>query len=887
MEKNIQKTTKKIKKNKSKKKIIKKIFLTIIIIGILICLSGIGAFMAIFFSDKFAMSKEDLTINYTNTFVYDSEGNLIKELTGEENRKIISLKDMPKNLPNAFVAIEDERFYEHHGVDIKRTAAATITYLTNKGSSSFGGSSITQQLIKNITNEKDDEGTAGIERKIKEMSRAYQIEKILSKDEILELYLNIIYLGGYGKNICGVEVASEYYFGKSAKDLSLAECAFLAGINHSPNNYNPYIETDNSEKIKNRTETVLEKMKELKFINEEEYNTAIQEVESGFPFQEGNTSSGAIVSYHLSSAIEQVVNQLVEEKGMSYEYAKSRLYGGGYKLYTSQVSSIQSRIEEEYKKDKYIVKGTTQENIGSHSQSAMVIIDYKTGSVVGCIGGLGTDVNAIGINRINSPRQPGSSIKPIASIAPGLENNVITAATVYDDSPTTFSGYTPQNSTGYQGLCTVRKAIEVSANVVEVKIMSELGPENSIKFLKQMGLSHVDEQQDANLAAVLGGLTYGATPLEMAGAYATIANNGEYITPTFYKELKDQNGNVVLTPKQEKRRVISEGNSYIVKSILTGPVVGSQGTATGCKISGMEVGAKTGTTDNNNDRWLCGITPYYVGATWYGFDKKETIPYSLSNPSATIWAAIMRDIHKDLPSKDFEKPNNIVTARVCRNSGKSATSSCSNTYIEEFVEGTVPEACTGHQHITVCKETGKIATEFCKDTEDRYVLQQPDKEKNATWKTSSGGKYNTITETCDIHTQAEEAQNGENNEQQENSEPNNSQEQQDDNVKVPNVIGLTESAAKELLSYYNLKCSVQYIENDNNEGLVSEQDRNSGVVVSKNTTVTIKVNKKKTVQKNDENEKNKEKDKEKDKEIENNEVKDKEENTEQNTEQNT
>ena len=693
MENNYKKLQPKNKNKKGKKKILKRIIIAIFLIILLIGLAGVGAFFAIFFSDKFAMSKEDLTINYTNTFVYDSEGNLIKELTGEENRKIISREEMPQNLPNAFVAIEDERFYEHHGVDIKRTIAATMTYLTNRGSSSFGGSSITQQLIKNITNEKEDEGTAGMERKIKEMSRAYQIEKILSKDDILELYLNIIYLGGYGKNICGVEVASEYYFGKSAKDLSLAECAFLAGINHSPNSYNPFDETDNSQKIKNRTETVLEKMKQLNFISEEEYNTAIQEVESGLPFQQGNTSSGAIVSYHLSSAIEQVVNQLVEEKGMSYEYAKSRLYGGGYRLYTTQVPSIQNRMEEEYKKDKYIIEGTEEGNIGSHSQSAMVIMDFKTGSVVGCMGGLGTDVNAIGINRINSARQPGSSIKPLASISPGLENNIITAATVYDDSPTTFGSYRPQNSTGYQGLCTVRKAIEVSANVVEVKIMSELGPENSIKFLKQLGLNHIDEKQDANLAAVLGGLTYGATPLEMAGAYSAIANNGEYITPTFYKELKDKNGNVVLTPKQERRRVLSEGNSYILKSILTGPVSGSQGTATNCRIPGMEVGAKTGTTDNNYDRWLCGMTPYYVGATWFGFDKKETIPYSLSNPSATIWAAIMKDIHEDLPDKNFDKPDNIVTARICKHSGKSATGSCTNTYIEEFVAGTVPEAC--------------------------------------------------------------------------------------------------------------------------------------------------------------------------------------------------
>lgn len=856
MEKKVEQTSKKLKnKNKDKKgkhKILKRVILIIIFIIILLILAAIGAFIAIFFSDKFAMSKEDLTINYTNTFVYDSEGNLIRELTGEENRKIISFKDMPDNLPNAFIAIEDERFYDHHGVDVKRTAAATVTYIFNGGSSSFGGSTITQQLIKNITNEKDDEGAAGVERKIKEMSRAYQIEKILSKDDILELYLNIIYLGGYGQNICGVEVASEYYFSKSAKDLDLAECAFLAGINHSPNSYNPFIETDNSEKIKSRTKTVLDKMKELGYVSEEEYNKAVQKVENGLPFQQGNTSSGAIVSYHLSSAIEQVVNQLVEEKGMSYEYAKSRLYGGGYKLYTTQVSSIQTRMEEEYKKDKYIIKSS--KNQGEHSQSAMVIIDYKTGNVVGCVGGLGTDVDATGLNRINSPRQPGSSIKPIASIAPGLEKNIITAATVYDDSPTTFGTYSPHNSGNYYlGLCTVRKAIEVSANVVEVKIMSELGPENSIKFLKQLGLAHIVEGKDANLAMVLGGLTYGATPLEMAGAYAAIANGGEYITPTFYTELKDKSGNVVLKAKQEKTRVMTEGTAYMVKSILKSPVTGSGGTARNCAISGMDVGAKTGTTDENCDRWLCGITPYYVGATWFGFDQNEKIYYSGGNPSAVIWAAIMQDIHKNLPSKTFDKPSNIVTAKICKDTGKLATSSCTNTYTEEFVAGTVPGSCTGHEKITICKESGKLATEYCKDTEEKVVLQQPEKEKNGNWKTTSGTKYNTITETCDIHTKPEEPE-----------EPNNNTvsnqptvDEPDENVTVPNVVGKTEEEAKKMLESNNLKYKIQTEENNTKDnGIVIKQNRKSGEVVPKDTVVTITINKKTIENKNEMNNKN-------------------------------
>lgn len=590
-------------KKKNRGKIIRRIVLIMFLIVILMFLIAAGAFAGIFFSDKFAMSKEDLLINNSNTFVYDSEGNLIKELSGDENRKIIKLNEMPDYLKNAFIAIEDERFYDHHGVDIKRTGAATVTYIFNKGRSSFGGSTITQQLVKNITNEKDDEGTAGIQRKIKEMSRAYQIEKILSKTDILELYLNIIYLGGYGKNVCGVEVASEYYFNKSAKDLTLAESSFLAGINHSPNNYNPFIEEDNTEKINKRAKTVLDKMKELNMISVEDYEQAIKEIDEGFKFNEGDISRGGNLSYHLSATIEQVVNQMVDEKGMSYEYAKSRLYGGGYKLYTTQVSSIQNRMQEEYVKDRYIV--AAKETAGKHSQSAMVIIDYKTGRVVGCMGGLGTDVNAYGLNRINSARQPGSSIKPLASISPALESKIITAGTVYDDSPTYFGKWPPKNSSGYLGLITVRKAIEVSSNVVEVKIMSELGPENSIKFLKKLGLNHIDDEKDNGLALVLGGMSHGATPLEMAGAYATIANGGEYITPTFYTKLVDRDGNTALEPKQEKTRVMSEETAYIAKSILKSPVTGGGGTATNCRISGMDVGAKTGTTDENKDRWLC------------------------------------------------------------------------------------------------------------------------------------------------------------------------------------------------------------------------------------------------------------------------------------------
>ena len=323
----IRKPTKKAKVGKNNKLKInskaKKIILISIIAVILLILIALGVFVGIFFSDKFALTKEDLLIGNSNTMVYDSEGNVIAELSGKENRKIVSIDEMAKHLPEAFVSIEDERFYEHKGVDLKRTAAATFTYLTHSGSSNFGGSTITQQLVKNITNEKESSGKEGMQRKIREMSRAYQIEKMIEKKDILELYLNLIPLASSGGDICGVEVASMYYFNKSARDLSLEECAFLAGVTHSPTQYNPYKENPNTERIKSRTKTVLGKMKELGYVNDEEYNNAIEKVNEGLKFEKGELPSSSIKDYYISAAVEQVVKDLVEQKGMSEEYARS------------------------------------------------------------------------------------------------------------------------------------------------------------------------------------------------------------------------------------------------------------------------------------------------------------------------------------------------------------------------------------------------------------------------------------------------------------------------------------------------------------------------------------------------------------------------------------
>lgn len=772
-----EKKTNKKKKSHPKLKMFLKILL---IIFLLLCVIGAGVIAAMFFGlfgNEFEITKDELTVGASNTVVLDKNGNEIANLSTDEKRKTISLSEMPDYLPKAYIAIEDKRFYSHSGVDIKRTAGAILGVVT--GNSSYGGSSITQQLVKNITDDKDRSGIAGIKRKVKEWAKAIQIERMISKNQILELYLNIIFVGG--PELHGVELGSIYYFNKSAKDLDLAECAFLAGINNKPNSYSPYNENLDQEKvaklIKDRTLTVLSEMKDQGFIeNEEEYNAAVAKVEAGLTFEKGNTGGAYQYSYHTEAAIEQVVEQIMEEKGVTKEFAENYVKGSGLIIYSTQDTSIQARVEEEFAKTKYQIAGREKNSDGTfkndHTQAAIVIIDNETSQVVAVGGELENNL-ATGSNRATDAiRQTGSSMKPIADIVPGLQEKVITAATIYDDTKTNFGGnYIPRNSgDSYLKLINIRTCIKVSHNIPMVKLMTELTPKKSIEYLKKMGITTLTEA-DANPSLAIGGLNWGINPLEMAGAYASIANDGVYTTPTFYTKVVDSNGNTVLTANQEKTKVISEQNAYITRSILKEPTL-SGGTATYCSISGMETCAKTGSTDDYIDRWLCGFTPYYTAACWFGFDNNnvdEPEPltnqygkvYSVDgkNPAGALWSAIMKDIHKNLPNKSFNKPSTGLTqAKVCKVTGCLATSSCTETYTEIFTTDNLPSKCEGHGTQKICKTTGKIANEYCTDVEERTYGGIIPKEKLGLWKTLEPSKTGNeeITETCDVHKKPKE-----------------------------------------------------------------------------------------------------------------------------------
>lgn len=766
------KNSNKKKKANQKFKLILKILL---ILFLLLCVVGAGIIAAMFFGlfgDEFEITKEELTSGSSDTVVYDIDNNEIASLSAKEKRKKISLSEMPQYLPKAYIAIEDKRFYSHSGVDIKRTAGAILGAVT--GNSSYGGSSITQQLVKNITNDKQRSGIAGVTRKLKEWTKAIQIERMISKDQILELYLNIIFVGG--PELHGVELGSIYYFNKNAKDLDLAECAFLAGINHSPNAYNPYNDNLDQEKVakstKDRTLTVLKEMKNQGLIeNEDEYNNAVDKVEAGLKFEKGNTGGQYQYSYHTEATIEQIVEQVMEEKGVSKSFAEDYVYGSGLKIYTTQNSTIQSRVEEEFAKTKYQISGREKNSEtgklkNDHTQSAIVIIDNSTSQVVAVGGELGNNL-ATGMNRAtDAVRQTGSSMKPLADVVPGLQEKIITAATVYDDKKTNFGGtYEPGNYNNEKGLINIRSCIRTSQNIPMVKIMAELTPKKSVEYLEKMGITTLGNE---TLPLSIGGMNIGITPLEMAGAYAAIANDGVYTKPTFYTKVVDSNGNTVLTPNQPKTKVISEQNAYIARSIMKEPTL-SGGTATYCSISGMETCAKTGSTDSYKDRWLCGMTPYYTAACWWGFDTPEPLTYANGsvysvdgrNPAGQMWASIMKDIHKGLTNKNFNKPTSGLTqASVCKITGCLATNSCTDTYTEIFTTDNLPQKCEGHGTQRICQVSGKVANEYCpaESVKDVAYGGTIPKEKLGLWKTLNPSKTGSeqITETCTVHKKTEE-----------------------------------------------------------------------------------------------------------------------------------
>lgn len=719
------------------------IFGITLIAGLLIIGIIFGGAVLGYWGNTDEIDVESLTLRQNSSIVYiDESGSEVElqELNDAENRIWVDIEDTPEYLQNAFVAIEDERFYEHKGYDLPRTLKATFTWIKNKltGNSgvSLGGSTLTQQLIKNITGENDQTPA----RKVKEISTAVALEKQLSKEQILELYMNCIYLS-QGCN--GVQTASQMYFDKDASELTLAESASLAGITQYPSLYDPFV---NPEKNKERQEMVLGKMLELDYITQEEYDNAISEsLKFANTGNDSDDEETVTTSYFVDQVIRDVLRDL-QNQGYSENLAHKILYSGGVKVYTTYNPRIQKIVEDYYENSNNFP--------GGDAQSAIVVTDVETGQVVGIAGGIGEKPGSLTWNRASmSTRQPGSTIKPIGVYAPAIDKGLITPGSVYEDKAKSYDGWVPRNyDYQYRGKVNVQQALRSSLNTVPVEILwSKLGAQESFDFLRdKMGITTLVESRDIDgkiysdigpSQLALGGLTDGTTVLEMSSAFAAFANNGVYRKPYTYTEVKDRDGNVIISSDRSSWEAMKPSTAYIMSMMLHEVV--TSGTGVGANLSsGIFTAGKTGTTSENNDRWFVGYTPYYSAAVWYGYDTAKEITVG-SNPCIPVFRNIMNKIHSNIKgNKTIEKPSDVITISCCSYTGMRATSNCPSTTCY-CSSDSVPAYCNG-------KHTGgTISSDYDEDEEEEEEKTEENEGTSSTASApSSAGSSGTGSSTA-------------------------------------------------------------------------------------------------------------------------------------------
>lgn len=637
-------------------KIFKWLFITLftfLVIGILTAFIFGSMFFSyvknsILTSDEVILNLETMPVNLSSTIYYkDPETGAYVEwvtLQNTENREWVPNEDIPNLFKNAFISIEDQRFREHPGVDIKRTAAACLNILTGKNV--FGGSTITQQLIKNLTNDRD----VTVKRKVTEICRAIMLEQRYSKDEILEWYMNIIYFG-HGRY--GIGAAAEYYYGKTVPELSLAEMCSIAGITNNPSKYDPYAYPDNNLQ---RRKLILDKMVELGYISTWEAEKAKEEVLTLAEHTSQERSGTVVYPYYVDAVIEDVIQYFQDSSGVSEQQATNMLYYGGYEIYTCVNMNIQKKMDAVYQDPANI----PQTKDGRNLQSSMVVIDPYTGDIVGLEGGVGEKNVARGLNWATSSlgrRPPGSSIKPIAVYAPAIDHELVSPNTYLLDSDYVEldgTDWLPKNDGGQtNGWVTIRQGVVKSLNIISAQVLDKLTPAVSYQFLTddlQMNL----ETADCDYSPLATGqLTIGTTAREMASAYTIFPSGGSFRRGQTFSLIKDSNGETVFENNASPTPAITEKTAYWMTDILQDAV--KNGTGRGARLSSMPCAGKTGTTTDAKDRWFVGYTPYYVGAVWTGFSHPAKINIS-GNPAANVWKQVMESIHKDLPYKEFSVP---------------------------------------------------------------------------------------------------------------------------------------------------------------------------------------------------------------------------------------
>ncbi len=759
------------------------------------------------------------------TKTYDREGNLVATLVTEgSNRERAEYDEIPKDLINAFVAIEDERFWSHNGIDLKSIGRAIHGVLSDNESAG-GGSTLTQQLIKNnvFSGGMNESGFERYERKLQEQYLALELEhqpkldKKSVKHSIITEYLNTINLGA---NSLGVKVAARRYFNKEVSALNLAESTVLASITKNPSNLNPITHPENNQK---RRAQVLKNMLKQGYIDEQQYQEALSEqVYEEIKNANVITTQEAAkpYSYFTDELTEQVIEALVERLDYTEEEARKLLYSGGLSIYTTQDPRLQAIVDEEvnspknYDTVKYSVEWRLTIRKGDNSiinysekdllkfmkevkhmdfeglfktedaaktyieqfkkqileendsilaesydttlepQLSVVLEDPHSGEILAISGGRGEKRGSLTLNRAtNVLRQPGSTFKVISSFAPAIDKYGATLASTYYDAPYTLGNKTFKNwySGGYLGYQSIRDGIIYSLNIVAVRcLMETVQPKNGRKYAEILGITSLTET-DENPALALGGLTRGVSNLELTQAYSVIANGGQLRKAKFFTKIVDQNGQVLMDmTEDEPVQVMQATTAYLLTDAMKDSMlphrafadnISVTSTSTRAHFDGMSLAGKSGTTTSNRDIWFEGFSPYYICGVWGGCDENQSLrdPKTGSYNGGTgyhkdIWRKIMKRIHEGLPDTGFQKPDGIVTAEVCRKSGKLPTAGCHNDYrgdacIKElFAEGTVPtEKCELHTSwgaIRVPKEFENF------DTSDRYFSERSTEEED-------------------------------------------------------------------------------------------------------------------------------------------------------------
>ncbi|AEB75707.1 Penicillin-binding protein 1A/1B [Clostridium botulinum BKT015925] len=680
--------------------------------------------------------------------IYDDKGELIDNIITSKKKILVKYDELPKNLVNAFVSIEDERFFEHKGIDFKRIAGAFLIDIKNmlKGNSGLqGASTITQQLIKNTLFETHGNTLNDkVRRKVQEWYLAPKLEKEVGKEVIMETYLNTIYLGG---RAIGVGAAADQYFGVSINKLDLIQCAFIAGLPQSPSVYYPYSRTSKKDPSKyiNRTKTVLSKMKENGYISESQYIEAIAELDTDkFGVTEdrslqtlghytihkpANVDEKYNFEWFTRPVIDNVKKDLKEIYNYSDDEIEKLLVNGNLKIYSTMNKNLQVETQKLINEDDKLNSLSQEGKDGlKEPQASAVLTDYHTGEIKVIIGGRG-EQPALSFNRATNAKVPaGSSIKPLTVYAPAIDSKMATACTVLEDSPlpdTMSKKYSspgtvwqPKNANGvYSGYLGLRDALKNSVNVFAVKLEDKIGLNTGIKYGEKFGLTFDNIDKHSMAALALGELSGGTNTFTMANAYGVFGNNGLYSSPRLYTKVVDRNGATILETKTQTTQVLSPESAYIMYDLLKGPV--KEGTATRINntyTSQIPLVGKTGTSTKSKNLWFCGLTPYYSGSVWLENKYGQNIS---SSDAAAIFGKIMNKAVENLPVTDIKMPDNIVKAEVDRVSGLLPSDLSykdprgSQVYNELFIKGTVPtEQDNIHVSARVNRYNGHIAGSY-------------------------------------------------------------------------------------------------------------------------------------------------------------------------------